>query len=84
MKKISFVFLALFVGLFLGRVSTISYGPGTLYAGQTFLADGTPYEPPEPEIGGPSAGSCRLLSNNPFSRFLGKFHLVCVPSGDTF
>ena len=77
-KIIPLICVALFIGLFAGsRVSTISYGPGTLYAGQTFLADGTPYEPPEPEIGGTSATQCKARPNNPFARFLGRFHLSC-------
>lgn len=69
----------LFIGLLTGgRVSTITYGPGTPLAGQSFYADGTPYTPTAPQAGTTNTQPCTPASNNPFARFA-KYTLSCGP-----
>jgi len=79
MKKLATIIMVVFFLSFLIGRGTISFGPGTPYAGHTFLNSGASYTAPSPQIGSHSATGCRVLPNNPFARFVGRFHLTCGP-----
>ena len=71
--------VVLILSLFLIRVSTMSFGPGTQHNGKTFKADGAIYNPPEPEIKTESEVRGSLTRNDPFARFVSRFFITRGP-----